>query len=496
MSNTLRLGPALPETIEIDTVVFGVPAQRFLVSAEIVRGRQLPVVQDFALRLLRVAGPMAAADLQAFFGWSGRELRELLGGLLRAELVVETDGKLALGPVGQLAFRDAPEGAGPPTAVRAELVAQTVALDMVSFNLTAIASRAASTRHLPTLQVSDRRRASDAVKAVPEALRANWREFIGEWLFRHPDEPDPELQAILEVEPKGHFISELVVPVTMSLEGEVRAEANLSSLELSGRQGSRRDLIAAATRQFAAIQAPNDHAAALALMAAYELPVLDRFGPHAPPGAWARYALSDPKFDEARRPSVAVCGSVVSPMVRAALLDRTAEWETGLGRGDEPILWIRPGVANWGLGAAYSGVFSALARRSRAAGGIVLVCRSGESRLALASRPDLLTDGGFSSVLEIAGSGLPAALEIVFKPGRWALLLIHRPVGTGSFPVGHGICSAAPSLVTGVSNLVREALRHGTGAIGRRVGDGASLDLKEAIEESIKASELPASSTG
>ena len=140
----------------MDTLSLAVPAQRFLVTAEVVRGRQAPVVQDFALRLLRVVGSMDVEDLRSFFGWNGRELSELLGDLIRAELVIETEGRLSLGPAGTMAFAGADDLTGPPAAVRSELVKETVGFDKVSFNITGSFSRDPHVASLPVLQIADR----------------------------------------------------------------------------------------------------------------------------------------------------------------------------------------------------------------------------------------------------------------------------------------------------------------------------------------------------
>jgi len=295
---TLRLGVPVPETVEVDTLAMAVPAQRFLITAEVVRGRQIPVVQDFALRLLRVAGSMDTADFQAFFGWDGRELTELLGELVRAELITEANGRLCLGTAGTMAFQGSDDPVGPPVAVQSQLVKEYVGFDKVSFNLARSAPREPHVASLPVLQIGDRTRAAFAAKAVPEAFRRNWREFSEGRFPPQGQGPDPELQAILEVEPKAHFLSEMVVPVVLQLQGEVRAEPNFSALEALGREGSRKELIASAARHVAALNGPGDDDASLRLLRSCGLPLLDRFGAGAPTVAWARYALSDPKFGE------------------------------------------------------------------------------------------------------------------------------------------------------------------------------------------------------
>jgi hypothetical protein len=467
-----------------------VPAQRFLITAEVVRGRQIPIVQDFALRLLRVADSMETADFQAFFGWNGRELTELLGELLRAELVTETNGRLRLGTAGTMVFQGADDPVGPPVAIQSQLVKEYVGFDKVSFNLAPTASREPHVASLPLLQIVDRTRAAFATKEVPEALRRNWREFSEGRFSPQGQGPDPELQAILEVEPKAHFLSEVVVPVILQLQGEVRAEPNFSALEALGREGSRKELIASAARYAAALNGPADDSASLQLLRSIGLPLLDRFGAGAPAGAWARYALSDPKFDEERRPTVALCGSVVSPMVRTALLDRTAVWEASLPSGDGPILWLRPSLRQWGVGESFTTVASTLARRARGPNGLVLVCRFGEEKMPPGTRSERLVESGFSASVSVSGGHLPGSLEILLSPGRWALVLVHKPVTPGGLPIGGGFCSGAPTVVAGVSTIMRGFLAQPNVLRGRRGPDGENFDPRPMLRAALQDSAL------
>ncbi|MBL0089734.1 MAG: hypothetical protein IPP87_17385 [Ideonella sp.] len=79
-----------------NTVAVAIPAQQFHVRCHVSIERQVPVMTDFAVRLLHLAGPLEVGSMQEYFGLSGNELIDLLE-LLRGEgLVEESGGRFAL----------------------------------------------------------------------------------------------------------------------------------------------------------------------------------------------------------------------------------------------------------------------------------------------------------------------------------------------------------------------------------------------------------------
>lgn len=79
-----------------NTVAVGVPAQQFLVRCHVSVERQIPVMTEFAVRLLHLATRMDVEAFRAYFGLRGHEVNDLLD-ILRAEgLVEESEGTLSL----------------------------------------------------------------------------------------------------------------------------------------------------------------------------------------------------------------------------------------------------------------------------------------------------------------------------------------------------------------------------------------------------------------
>jgi hypothetical protein len=79
-----------------NTVAVGLPAQQFLIRCHVTLERQVPVMTEFAVRLLHVAGRVDVDAFRAYFGLNGRELNEFLKILRSEDLVEETEAGLAL----------------------------------------------------------------------------------------------------------------------------------------------------------------------------------------------------------------------------------------------------------------------------------------------------------------------------------------------------------------------------------------------------------------
>ena len=79
-----------------NTVAIGVPAQQFLVRCHVSVERQVPVMTEFAVRLLQLTNRMDIDAFRTYFGLRGHEAQDLLD-ILRGEgLVEESEGTLSL----------------------------------------------------------------------------------------------------------------------------------------------------------------------------------------------------------------------------------------------------------------------------------------------------------------------------------------------------------------------------------------------------------------
>lgn len=93
-----------------NTVAVAIPAQQFHVRCHVSVERQVPVMTDFAIRLLHLAGTVETSALRDYFGLNNKELIDLLD-LLRGEgLVEESGGRLSLTSYAEARFVGSSDG--------------------------------------------------------------------------------------------------------------------------------------------------------------------------------------------------------------------------------------------------------------------------------------------------------------------------------------------------------------------------------------------------
>ena len=93
-----------------NTVAVAIPAQQFLVRCHVSIERQVPVMTEFAVRLLHLSGSMEIEAVREYFGLRGKELTDLLD-ILRGEgLIEESEGKLSLTSYAQARFVGSNDG--------------------------------------------------------------------------------------------------------------------------------------------------------------------------------------------------------------------------------------------------------------------------------------------------------------------------------------------------------------------------------------------------
>jgi hypothetical protein len=93
-----------------NTVAVAIPAQLFNVRCHVSIDRQVPVMTDFAVRLLHLSGPLEVGALREYFGFSASELRDLLELLREEGLVGEANGRISLTSYAESRFAASSDG--------------------------------------------------------------------------------------------------------------------------------------------------------------------------------------------------------------------------------------------------------------------------------------------------------------------------------------------------------------------------------------------------
>lgn len=96
--------------VRLNTIAVGVPTQAFDFRYHVSVERSVPVLTEFAARLLRVVGAVTRDELKGYFGLEDREVSELLK-ILRAEnIIVEQDEQIQLSGYAQGRFDASSDG--------------------------------------------------------------------------------------------------------------------------------------------------------------------------------------------------------------------------------------------------------------------------------------------------------------------------------------------------------------------------------------------------
>jgi hypothetical protein len=172
------------ETQTVATYGFNVPCQRFILTSNITRDRRLPVVDEFVLRLLKVAERLSAGRLGSFLGFSPKETATVMGDLQVRGLIKVSGDDLELAPSAQQHFKAA--GDGTPRIVELETWVDRLWFDLVSRNMMA------PERTRPLDNLIDLKPLA-AAKSMPtafarEAFQQNFAEFLRK--VRHINNPD------------------------------------------------------------------------------------------------------------------------------------------------------------------------------------------------------------------------------------------------------------------------------------------------------------------
>lgn len=93
-----------------NTVAVAIPAQLFNVRCHVSIDRQVPVMTDFAVRLLHLTGPLDVGALREYFGLSASELRDLLEVLREEGLVSEANSRVSLTSYAESRFAASSDG--------------------------------------------------------------------------------------------------------------------------------------------------------------------------------------------------------------------------------------------------------------------------------------------------------------------------------------------------------------------------------------------------
>ncbi|MBY3201770.1 hypothetical protein [Rhizobium laguerreae] len=419
------------ERIEIDEVDFQISCRRFTIRATITRDRQLPVVDEFVLRLLSVLDQMPVAKMRAWFGFTESEMQTVLVDMGRRSLVELIDDDLRLAPAGRELFRSVSRD-GVPHIVEVAPLLESVWFDLVSRNMVP-RSRARPTDYL--VKVAEQPSAREMPEAFAmAAFEENFRDYARR-IRRFPDPDAVNLYSISEVEGGVYGYQVLRAKLVLDLD---RMKVRPIFSDLIDSPANYQTLTVAANDAWQLVSGPDNTAATAA---EFERMTGDaRFSPViTEPGsaeAWleAFKLLATPIPGFKLTSGASYLGYNLEPVLAAI---------SELKPSDDvcEIIWLRPSGSTWGrtqrVAEALVGIGDALRNAGRTKVGTVLAMPRSTSKGVRTNHKRLFGRG----VLLPQGH-LPANLEVLIVAGVVAVVNVHLPVGGHSVPIGSVVSDA------------------------------------------------------
>lgn len=413
--------------LQVDAVDFQVPCRRFTIKANVTRERQMPVVDEFVLRLVQVVQKINVERLAGYFGFSGSEIETVLLELTDRGLLESDDREISLSPKGRDLFKGLTEGELPRLAA-VEPWTEGVWFDLVSRNIMS----PARFRALPNLlSIPEQPNA----RQVPEsfartAFEQNFHDYARR-VRRHPDADQLAIYSISEVE--AGIYGYQPMPAECWLDRGTILDTNLH-LPFADNDPARFALLSmAAVDVWAMLSGPEQSASGLA---DYERLTSDdrpgRLRQSGDASTWSQVLApgdrdGDPLLFGATYLDYNV-GKFCTVIEAALGAGRTAS-------GPPSIIWLRPGGTAWGRTFKVGETLQRLGD-TLSSGGV-------KDTQTIAIVPRAVPSGQRRHLKRVFDEGrlaptgfYPADLEIILIPGIAAMVFLHMDVGRHGAPIG------------------------------------------------------------
>lgn len=411
--------------IEIDAVDFQISCRRFTIRASVTNDRQLPVVDEFVLRLLAVLERMQVTRLRAWFGFSEAEIETVLLDMGRNKYVEFDGDEVMLAPAGRELFRSADDG-GVPHIVEVTPLVETVWFDLVSRNMVP-RSRTPNTDYL--VRLAEQPNAREFPEAFArQAFEENFRDYAKR-IRRFPEPDKVNLYSISDVE--GGAYGYQLLPARLVLDTE-RMTVRTTFLELGDDVAAFQKLTVAANDAWQAASSPE-----VTLTTATEFERMTGCADmarliHTPSEAegWIHALVA---IGQERAGFIPTIGACYMASNLSKLVDRIETSE--LSSDEVELTWLRPSGSTWGRTLRVAEALQQIRTASRNAGRSEVRTTQAmprSTRKSVRTQHRRLFERGFL----LPSGHLPANLEVLLVPGVAALVNVHLRIGQHSVPVG------------------------------------------------------------
>ncbi|WP_114152299.1 hypothetical protein [Chromobacterium haemolyticum] len=163
--------PYLP----IEEITFGVPARSFAFDCSITSDECLPVVTEFALRLIHTCNGTTVEQLKQFFGYSDKETAAVIRTLREERLIQWNDERLELTAYATSRFQDSSDNL--PRFTKIVDWSAEIAFDLISFHPLERGARRKRPRHMVELEQQDTEKKSNIKHWAEQSLYSHFGQI-------------------------------------------------------------------------------------------------------------------------------------------------------------------------------------------------------------------------------------------------------------------------------------------------------------------------------
>ena len=198
------------DRLSIDEVTFAIPTQSFNISCAISAEESLPVVTEFALRIIYVCRSMSPEQLQNFFGYSEKETRAVVKALLDERLVQWHEEQLELTSYASLRFQDSSDNL--PRFFKIQDWSAEVLFELISFSPVERAGRMRRSRSMVELS-PDPGKESNTIQWAEQSFQKHFSKIC--------NKDRAEIYKITDIDPGERFVIPLPCVFNLNLDSRI-----------------------------------------------------------------------------------------------------------------------------------------------------------------------------------------------------------------------------------------------------------------------------------
>ncbi|MBX9778552.1 MAG: hypothetical protein K2Y71_29620 [Xanthobacteraceae bacterium] len=432
---------SIPGPTTVRSFGFNIPCRRFLIRANVMRDRRLPVVDEFVLRTLKLCEDVPVRRLASYFGFSAAETEMVMADLTSAGLVVLEGDTARLHPSAHELFRGPKDAI--PLVVEVDSWVERLWFDLVSKNM-AKPDRTRSARNLIDIRPTGMARDLPGSYAK-KAFEDNFAEYLRK--VRRMANPDRfTLYSVSESIPERFGSLVFRMDEDLVFDPEPRLRPNLIAIEAEDALRFR-PLATAMLDAYRKLNWIQASAAALAEFSGLsgETTVTDAYSGTARFDLTKWLSLNPDRKNPDRQNIIGASYIRRNVDFLAKLIDNLPKPASVEASSEREIVWYRPGGSGWGcspeLQEAILAIKFALRRRfGKVSIRTKLICPTISRR----DHPDRfrnLFDEG-----HIAPPGfLSPAVEVIHIPAVATLMLVAVALSESvEIPVGFASVAADP----------------------------------------------------